>query len=169
MTTANHPIVPLRSVVVRSAQRGDYDRLCELYESLDSYHRSARPELFVKPRGRPRTLEQITKLIEGPQSKMLVAEIAGAIVGLAVVIERELPSHPVHRHLRHGELDELVVDAAYRRKGVAQRLIRACEAWARERGIASMRIGVWAFNDPARTLYERMGYEVHTLRFGKAL
>lgn len=66
------------------------------------------------------------------------------------------------RHLADGVCDlyYLVVDPAARRRGVGRRLLRACEAEARESG-ARMCIAETssaARHDPARALYQAAGY-----------
>lgn len=62
-----------------------------------------------------------------------------------------------------GELG-LGVATAHRGVGVGARLIQAAEAWARVQGIEKVCLGVFADNERARRLYERLGYGVEGVR-----
>ena len=55
-----------------------------------------------------------------------------------------------------GIILNVYTDAAWRRHGIAARLMRACLDWARERGIE--RIVLHASND-GRALYEKLGFK----------
>ena len=156
-------------VAIRPARPEDYARLCALYEQLDTFHRDARPDVFVKPDGAPRSFERVGEIIAGPRSTMLVAEWERVIAGFATIIVRRISPNPVRPITEYAELDEIVVDAAHRRRGMATLLIRASEAWAIEHELKALVIGVWAFNEGARAVYERAGYEVQTLRLAKRL
>jgi GNAT superfamily N-acetyltransferase len=57
-------------------------------------------------------------------------------------------------------LDSLSVVQAYRRKGIAKRLIALTGEKARENGYANLSLIVFADNTPALTLYEQLGFEV---------
>ncbi len=49
-----------------------------------------------------------------------------------------------------------------RRTGVGSALMRAGEAWARERGLPVMSLDVWATNERARAFYETLGYSAES-------
>jgi len=166
MTLTNDPSA---EPIIRRARIEDYERLCALYEQLDAFHCHARPDIFVKPEGEARSIERVSQQIHGPDSAVFVAERTGAVLGFAVVAQRQVPAIPVRRSEAYADLDELVVDESHRRMGLGRRLIAASEAWARERGLASLSIGVWAFNSAAWALYECAGYKVQTLRLAKRL
>jgi ribosomal protein S18 acetylase RimI-like enzyme len=64
---------------------------------------------------------------------------------------------------------QLEVLAAYRRQGHARRAFGALESLAREMGVASIGLHVFAFNAPAQALYRALGYEVTSLNMNKQL
>lgn len=64
----------------------------------------------------------------------------------------ELPSAYAH-------VGDLVVTEAARRKGVARRLLEACETHARAAGRDELRISVLAQNERAHRLYRAYGFE----------
>jgi GNAT superfamily N-acetyltransferase len=48
-------------------------------------------------------------------------------------------------------------------------LLRAAEAWACEKGLAQVRLRVFEFDDKARVLYKRLGYDTISRQMGKPL
>lgn len=57
-----------------------------------------------------------------------------------------------------GEITNVAVDPAYRRKGVARCLLQQLLAQAKERGAAHVVLEVRASNGAARALYESLGF-----------
>ncbi len=55
---------------------------------------------------------------------------------------------------------DVEVDEARRRQGHGAGLMRAAAVWARERGSHALGLNVFAYNHSAKTLYDRLGYEV---------
>jgi diamine N-acetyltransferase len=58
-------------------------------------------------------------------------------------------------------IDELYVDADYRRRGFGRQAVEFLEAKARELGVNAVHLEVDRGNDPAVELYQRVGYEDH--------
>ena len=58
-------------------------------------------------------------------------------------------------------IDELYVDAAYRRRGFGRHAVSFLEEKAREMGVNAIHLEVDRGNDPASELYRRAGYEDH--------
>ena len=58
-------------------------------------------------------------------------------------------------------IDELYIDAAYRRRGYGRRALAFAEERAREMGVNAMHLEVDHGNNPALELYRRTGYKDH--------
>jgi len=58
-------------------------------------------------------------------------------------------------------IDELYVDAAFRRRGFGRQAVALLEKKAREMGVNAIHLEVDRGNDPAFELYRRNGYEAH--------
>lgn len=56
------------------------------------------------------------------------------------------------------ELDNLVVRADWRGRGIGERLLVETQRWSREQGASHVEVGVHAFNRGARRFYERYGF-----------
>jgi GNAT superfamily N-acetyltransferase len=88
-----------------------------------------------------------------PAHGLLVAEVAGAVVGWAHVRE-EWSLEAGGR----AELAGLVVDAERRGHGIGAQLVREAEAWARARGLPRIRVRTRIQREAARRFYGRLGY-----------
>jgi ribosomal protein S18 acetylase RimI-like enzyme len=80
----------------------------------------------------------------------------GTLVGL---VGLQLRSGAKQRHKAF--LFSMYVDAAHRRTGLAQRLVEAVIAEAREAGALVLQLTVEAGNLPAQRLYRRMGFATY--------
>lgn len=69
----------------------------------------------------------------------------------------------------HGHVSVLAVTAAAEGRGVGAALMRAAEAWARERGYKRLTLNVFEGNERARAIYAHLGYRPETLRYVKLL
>lgn len=90
------------------------------------------------------------RAVRGPDSAVLgVTGEDGALLATAMV------GHDGHR----GWIYYLAVAAGHRRRGVAGRLMEACEDWVRARDITKIQLMVRGDNEPVVAFYERLGYE----------
>jgi GNAT superfamily N-acetyltransferase len=68
-----------------------------------------------------------------------------------------------------GHVDIIAVAAAGEGKGVGSALLGVAERWAVALGYRRLTLNVFEGNRHAREVYERVGYQVETLRYVKAL
>lgn len=85
----------------------------------------------------------------------VIAEEQGEVLGFAC---------GVMQGRRIGDLTELYVRPEARGRGIARELVRAVVAALRERGAAALTGGVAPDNAPARSFYEKAGFDVVELR-----
>ena len=71
--------------------------------------------------------------------------------------------------VRSGFIFELYVDEKFRGKGYGKQAMLLIEEKARELGLKSLGLHVFAVNNVARNLYESVGYEVSSLNMTKKL
>jgi GNAT superfamily N-acetyltransferase len=120
------------------------------------------PEELVE--GEARTLRDF---FESPDdgSRLLIAEAGERRVGFALVEElRDYFSLE-----RHGHVGILAVIAGAEGHGVGGALLRAAEAWARDRGFRTLTLNVFSGNRHARDVYEHMGFEEDTVKYVKQI
>jgi GNAT superfamily N-acetyltransferase len=100
---------------------------------------------------------------EGPV--LLVAEESGGPIGF-VFLE---PAVDYFSGETHGHVGMVAVTEAAEGRGAGASLMGAAEDWARSRGYPKLTLNVFEGNQRARQVYERLGYEVETLRYIKVL
>lgn len=96
-----------------------------------------------------RSRASFEKTILGDAGATLVAEADGEIVGTLGVITG-----------RYGFADiGMVVDEAWRGRGVGSALVAAAIDWARGHGVHKLALHVWPRNEAALALYRKFGFE----------
>lgn len=135
-------------VLIRPAEPRDVPRMLELVRELALFEK-APDEVTV-------TEEEMRDagFGENPVWFGWVAEAEGVIQGMAICYERY--STWKGRCLY---LEDIVVTEAARGKGIGDRLLRTCIAYAAEQGYARMRWQVLDWNTDAMRFYERFGAE----------
>jgi len=147
------------SAVIRPATLGDYRALCALFEELDEFHRQVRPEFFRPFDGPARSWEQVGGWLAGPDSTVLVAEDA-EVVGLCLLLPRPQAPFAGAVPRKVVVIDNLVVRAGCRNRGIGEELVAASMGWARGQGASHVELGVHAVNRHALRFYERLGFSV---------
>jgi ribosomal protein S18 acetylase RimI-like enzyme len=150
---------PVRPIV-RPATLRDYPALCALFEELDEFHRLRRPDFFRRFDGPARTWEQVGQWLAGPGSTVLVAEDEAAVIGLALLLPRPPAPFAGAVPRKVVVIDNLVVRADRRDRGIGEKLVAASMEWARGQGASHVELGVHAVNRHALRFYERLGFGV---------
>lgn len=97
---------------------------------------------------------RLLQLLDRADHAVFVDEEDGVAGFIHVCVTETLEHEP------RGEIRTLVVDEARRSTGVGARLVEAAERWARQRGLARMRVRSNVLRERARRFYERLGYGV---------
>ena len=118
--------------------------------------------------GYPSTPQQVTTQLQAlrrdePASVMWVAELDGAVVGVATA--REFAG--LHIAEPVAWLTVLVVDERVRGRGVGRRLVTEAEAWARARGAKRLSLTSAVHRKEAHQFYINLGYQQTGVRLAK--
>jgi len=101
-----------------------------------------------------------------PGNCVLVAEDPpGTVGGLLLATTRNdyFTGHP------QAHIEVLTVTDAARGRGIARGLIEAVERWAGDRGYDNVTLNVFARNERASSVYQRLGYAPETVHYIKPL
>jgi len=152
----------------RHAAEADLPALCALGQVVNALHHAAYPDIFAPPSDPMRDVEHWRRGALGAGAVAIVAVEDGVVVGFvnAVVADEQ---HSLLQPMRVARVGSLVVADGHRGRGIGRQLMAGIEAWARGQGAADLRLNVWAFNAPARALYDELGYDTRLLTLGKAL
>ena len=94
----------------------------------------------------------------------LAAETNGRAVGLCALQWRASSPLPLLQRRTYAFIDDLCVDEAFRRRGIGRLLMSAATLYARGRGLKSVELNVWSFNESAIRFYESLGMTCQRLQ-----
>jgi RimJ/RimL family protein N-acetyltransferase len=138
-------------VLVRHATPADAEALAVLGSAVGS-----EPEAWLITdrnwRGAGDERRYLKSLRRYPHAAVFVAETDEGIVG-RLSIARD--AHPASFHV--ADLG-LMVAQGKRRQGVGTALIEEALSWARESGVRKVELHVFPHNEPAISLYEKLGF-----------
>ena len=100
----------------------------------------------------------ISELIRAEESLALVAEADGEIIGNVLVsVDRG-------RATEHIGVLSICIAIDWRDVGIGSQLVAGAQAWARERGLGKISLGVFPDNERAIAVYEKHGFVREGLR-----
>ena len=137
------------AVLIRQACLDDLEALSTLLGQLFSIEADFTVDGARQRRGLELILEGA-----GENHSLQVAEIKGQVVGMCSV--QVLISTAEGGTV--GLLEDLVVEAAFRGRGIGRRLLTSIEAWARERGLTRLQLLADRTNFRALDFYDRMSW-----------
>jgi GNAT superfamily N-acetyltransferase len=140
-------------VTIRDAERTDAAALVPLLEQLGY------------PAGEEAVLRRLERMKASPADRLFVAELDGSVVGFAGL--QVSPSLEDDRDA--AKVSAIVVDEAFRRRGVGAALLAAVEAEARDRGCGLVFLTTAERRAEAHEFYRRLGWEETGRRFAKTL
>jgi ribosomal-protein-alanine acetyltransferase len=99
------------------------------------------------------TKQQLTYLLTDYNAIGLAARVNSEIAGFAIA------RVDIGRNTSFGHILTVDIASAYRRKGIAQKLLQEIETIFREKGIKECRLEVREDNVAALNLYQKLGYK----------
>ena len=99
------------------------------------------------------TKQQLAYLLTDYNAIGLAARVNGEIAGFAIA------RVDIRRNMSFGHILTVDIAPAYRRKGIAQKLLHEVETIFREKGIKECRLEVREDNVAALNLYQKLGYK----------
>ena len=151
-------------ISVRRAVAGDQTILAALGARVQELHARERPEVF-KPVDPPGLERWFADALANGSSRIWIAHIGEKPVGYAVVIEQRRAEHVVAYARRWYEVEQIGVDPAYVRQGIARELLRHVTKAAIAEGVSEIELNTWNFNKVAHLSFERLGFVAKKIRF----
>jgi GNAT superfamily N-acetyltransferase len=132
---------------LRAATAGDIPAMTALLAQLFAIE----ADFAIDPAAQTRGLEL---LLARSDAAVLVATTGGGVAGMCTV---QLSVSTARGGLSAG-VEDVVVDAAHRGRGLGAALMAAAEAWARERGALRIALLADETNAPALDFYDHLGF-----------
>lgn len=137
-------------VTVRTAKAEDSGALVELWAELREHGGRQ-----VPPPSAAQVMERLARFVEEPESRVVVAECEGAVVGLAVYalgsLSPLLDARAVNVSYLHVRSDD-------RRRGIGRALVASAAGFAEECGAENVVVSVLPQLREANRFYARLGF-----------
>ncbi|KUJ34864.1 GNAT family N-acetyltransferase [Streptomyces sp. NPDC093228] len=146
------------SILVRDAERQDVPTLVRLRLANAERHVELDPTIYRVP-----DVEVVRRhfdevLAADSKVLILVAELAGDVVGMAeVILLADPPAHQILAARRAAEIHTVVLDG-HRGEGIGAALVSSAEHAAAERGVTIIYAGIFAPNEGAVRFYSSAGF-----------
>lgn len=138
----------------RSACREDIPALCKLLEELFTLEADFQPDASKQARALTQLLTN-TEPYDEPRSLVWVAETGQQVIGLCTVQVYISTAEGG----RVGLVEDVIVDVAYRQRGVGQAMLAGLEAWGRQQGLLRLQLLADSHNQGALRFYQRHGWQ----------
>jgi GNAT superfamily N-acetyltransferase len=149
---------------VRRATSKDLNPFLELHAHVHGLHLQHRPDQF-KQTERAAIEARFHEFLASATCKVWIAELAGKVVGYAVEIQAQKAENAWCPTRRCCDIEQIGVDLAHRRTGVATALLQAIVDSAHAAGIHEIELNSWAFNQDAHRAFESFGFTPKAIRF----
>ena len=141
---------------IREASIEDLESLRELFVEENRFHAQLVPE-HVRPTQDVLTRVELEDFVSSPVQRIFVGDDGDDLLGAIIVKLKEQPADRWKAARRFGYVDELIVSANARGRGVGSQLMAAARDWLLSKGVRAMELHVWSANVDARQFYEALG------------
>lgn len=141
-------------VTIRLATESDYTSVERIMKQVHTMHVTWRPDIYMEM---DPILPWDMYLDHIEQQQVLVAELAGEVVGLMICLERHISGGPM-RERKVLYVDSMAVEERYRGQGIGHRLFDYVLGLCREREYDGLELQVNTRNTAARAMYEKYGF-----------
>jgi ribosomal protein S18 acetylase RimI-like enzyme len=145
---------------IRFAKEEELAEINGLREQVNALHAENLPGIF-KP-GFPEELrDYVFEIFRDPMKRIVVCESEGKICAFAVLSHIKRPETPFMFERDFLDIDEFCVDADFRRRGIATRMIEFIRDLAKSEGFRRVELNMWEFNRDALAFYEAAGFTTY--------
>lgn len=155
--------------LIREYRVEDAPQLEECFVALQDYERLLDDKLADSRKVSKQYLEYMFARCDETGGKVFVAEVDGLVVGFISVWVRVKAKMIEETEYDYAYVSDLVVLPDYRGLGLGRALLHKAEDYAAREGASLLRLGVLAKNEPARRLYNSLGYEERVIELNKRL
>ena len=153
---------------IRLATAAEIPGLLVLLAQVGQVHHEIRPDIF--PAGTMKyDAAALETLLADPARPVFVAMAGDFVAGYCFCVHRQIPAGSCAVARSELYIDDLCVDAAHRRRGIADRLYRHAVAYAKAQGCGSVTLNVWSGNDAAMDFYLAHGMKPRNITMEEKL
>lgn len=134
----------------------DYPAIVTLELEVQAIHVEGAPEVHI-PFG-VTSLESYQEILADPASAVILGIEDGEVVGYLHYERVDRPQGEWTYAQRVVHVHSLTIKEEHRGKSYGRQMMDYVTEVAREQGASRVTLEVWAFNEPARAFYERLGF-----------
>lgn len=139
---------------IRLAAERDYDAVERIMRQVHSMHVGWRPDIYIDI---DPVLPHDRYLAHLAEQQIIVAEVAGEVVGLVIYLTRHISGGPM-KERRVLFIDSMAVEEQYRGQGIGHRLFDYVLKLCQEQRYDGLELQVNARNAAARAMYKKYGF-----------
>ncbi|WP_372365809.1 GNAT family N-acetyltransferase [Candidatus Uabimicrobium sp. HlEnr_7] len=144
-------------IQIRKAKELDINAIALDMIETQNLHIEAFPNIYA-PVEFSAILEHLTKQLSKNNIHAKVAISENEICGHILFEMRKVPKSLFTYERKYIYLMQIVVNNAYRKKGIGTLLMENMRAFARSQNIAKIELDVWNFNERARNFFTEQGF-----------
>ncbi len=149
--------------IVRVYRSEDQDSVKRCIVELQNFERALESDRVEGERVVERNFQELQEAHSENIGRLLVAEVEGDVVGfINVRFEHESQTY-LSSLVDYAYISDIVVLAEYRGRGIGTLLLQQAEAFARQQGANTLKIGVLAKNKQAADVYQHVGFRPHQI------
>jgi ribosomal protein S18 acetylase RimI-like enzyme len=156
-------------VRIRTALLADREAAVGLIQALNVHEAALTDDRLVSRKAAEAYYATLTERIARHDGRLLLAEADGRVVGMLGLVVQDDQVFVREEVRQHGHVCDLVVDEAWRGRGIGRRLLAEAERCVRAKGLKRLFIGVLAGNDGAERLYREVGFAAYLTTMMKPL
>jgi GNAT superfamily N-acetyltransferase len=148
-------------ITVTRARTEHVDAIRRLWIEFMDFHAARNPHYARSDDGDALFAEYVTRLLDDPDARVLVALEGDAVLGYAVGKIDQLT--PGFRQRRYGFISDVAITAAARRAGLGARFDDALRAWFHGAGVRRVQLRAATDNEVAMAFWRKRGYRPVTV------
>lgn len=140
---------------IRNASNSDKRKIAELFKEMVEFHSQNDPIFTLKASGHEIYAEWFIEQIESDSAYPLIAEADGMIVGFSLSFIKKYPATWLYE--TYGEINDISVTRAYRRKGIGTKLVNKNIEWFKSKGIKRSEVRIATSNEVSSKFWRKIG------------
>jgi ribosomal protein S18 acetylase RimI-like enzyme len=149
-----------RRVHILRASESHIPAIVKLWKEFIDFHKDIDPFYTISKEGPARFAEYIREHLEKDDSLILVGLLGDDVVSYSIA--RVLKRPPVFDGGEYGDIVDLAVTSALRRKGIGEQMLDFMLEWFRSRGLSRVELRVAAGNQIGNTFWRKQGFQEFT-------
>lgn len=143
-------------ILIRDIKISDFEKVNMLINQVHNIHYNGRPDIY-KNSDNLLDKEEFRKMINDEKNIAFLGEIAGEVVAICIITIKTYQENETTYFRKIAYIETFCVDEKYRNQGVGRRIFDASKEKAKSRGLNTLELMVWTFNEQAINFYKELG------------